>query len=254
MQMPVGVPKVPYIDIDLDDDDDEEDEEDGDNMFERLERKKKKKKKEKEMKKKEGDDEIEEEEEEEEEEEIEWIDLYQFLYRERVLFLCHELQEELANQLIGLIMYLSEEDPTFDMFLYINSLGGSAICGLGVYDAINFVEAKVTTICAGVAASTAALVLTGGERGERVALPHARIMLHQPESDDTGQGREMYAEAREVRRVRQQIGILFSDCTGQPLNKVSADLDRDVYMSALDARFYGLVDKIVISIVELGRY
>jgi ATP-dependent Clp protease, protease subunit len=184
-------------------------------------------------------------------EDAQWVDLYNRLYRERVLFLCHDLEDELANQLIGIIIYLSAEDETFDMFLYINSPGGSALCGIGVYDAINYAEAKVFTICAGTAASMASFVLAGGERGDRIALPHARVMMHQPEGGNKGQAIEIYSEVDEVRRIRRQIGLLYSERTGQPVNKVSLDLDRDVFLSAYGAKNYGIVDKVVVNITEL---
>lgn len=189
-----------------------------------------------------------------EEDEAEWVDLYYLLYQERLLFLCHDLGEELANQLIGLIIYLSAEDETFDMFIYINSPGGSAISGLGVFDAMRYAEANVFTICAGTAASTASFVLSGGEKGERIALPHARIMIHQPESLNKGQAGDVFEDVDEVRRVRRQLALLYSDRTGQPVNKVCVDLDRDIFMSAKGARFYGIVDKVVVNISETRFY
>nr|AHK10005.1 ATP-dependent Clp protease proteolytic subunit [Prototheca wickerhamii] len=177
-----------------------------------------------------------------------WVDLYNRLYRERVLFLCQELDDELANQLIGIMLYLNAEDETKELFLYINSPGGSAICGIAVYDAINYILADVTTICAGTASSMASFVLAGGTKGNRIALPHARVMMHQPEGGSKGQASEVIYESLEVIRIRHQIGRIYAQRTGQPLNKISIDLDRDVFLSAKEAKNYGLVDKVVINI------
>lgn len=186
-----------------------------------------------------------------EEEDAEWVDLYYALYQERLLFLCHALGDELANQLIGLITFLSAEDETFDIFMYINSPGGSIICGLGLFDMMRYSDAHVFTICAGIAASTASFVLSGGEKGERITLPHTRIMIHQPQSLKKGQANDVFEDLDEVRRLRRQLAILYSDRTGQPVNKVCLDLDRDIFMSARGARYYGIVDKVVVHISEL---
>ncbi|KAL6766099.1 clpr2b (chloroplast) [Auxenochlorella protothecoides x Auxenochlorella symbiontica] len=180
-----------------------------------------------------------------------WVDLYNRLYRERVLFLCQDLEDELANQLIGIMLYLNAEEETNDVFLYINSPGGSAICGIAVFDAINYINAEVTTICAGTASSMASFVLAGGARGNRIALPHARVMLHQPEGGSKGQAAEVIYESLEVVRIRHQIGRIYAERTGQPLNKVSADLDRDVFLSAQEAKNYGIVDKVVVNMANM---
>jgi ATP-dependent Clp protease protease subunit len=175
-----------------------------------------------------------------------WVDLYNRLYRERVLFLCQELDDELANQLIGIMLYLNAEEESKGLFLYINSPGGSVTCGIAVYDAMHYVDADVTTICVGTAASMASFVLCGGDRGKRIALPHTRIMIHQPEGGSQGQASEVLSESAEVIRIRRQVGIIYAERTGQPLNRISRDMDRDQFMSAREAKEYGLVDEVAV--------
>ena len=171
-----------------------------------------------------------------------WVDLYNRMYRERVLFLGSGLDDELANQLNGIMLYLSAEDASRRLFLYINSPGGSVTAGLSVYDIMNYVDASVTTIGIGFAASMASFILAGGERGSRIALPHCRIMIHQPQGGMEGQASEIALEKEEILRLRKLMGRLYVDLTGQPLAVIARDLDRDTYLSARDAREYGLVD------------
>lgn len=171
-----------------------------------------------------------------------WVDLYNRLYRERVLFLGSGLDDELANQLNGIMLYLSAEDANKRLFLYINSPGGSVTAGLSVFDIMNYVDASVTTIGIGFAASMASFILAGGERGSRIALPHCRIMIHQPQGGMQGQASEIVLEKDEIVRLRKLIGRLYVDLTGQSASTVARDLDRDKYLSAREARAYGLVD------------
>ena len=171
-----------------------------------------------------------------------WVDLYNRLYRERVLFLGSGLDDELANQLNGIMFYLSAEDSNRRLFLYINSPGGSVTAGLSVFDIMNYVDASVTTIGIGFAASMASFILAGGERGSRIALPHCRIMIHQPQGGMEGQASEIVLEKDEIIRLRKLIGRLYVDLTGQSASNVARDLDRDKYLSAREAREYGLVD------------
>nr|AFI43874.1 clp protease proteolytic subunit [Hemichloris antarctica]AFI43877.1 clp protease proteolytic subunit [Hemichloris antarctica]AFI43880.1 clp protease proteolytic subunit [Hemichloris antarctica] len=175
-----------------------------------------------------------------------WVDLYNRLYRDRVLFLCQELDDELANQLIGIMLYLNAEEESKGLFLYINSPGGSVTCGIAVYDAMHYVEADVTTICVGTAASMASFVLAGGDRGRRIALPHARIMIHQPEGGSQGQASDVVSESSEVLRIRHQVGRIYAERTGQPLSRISRDMDRDQFMSAREGKEYGLVDQVAV--------
>ena len=178
-----------------------------------------------------------------------WVDLYNRLYRDRVLFLCQDLGDELANQLIGIMLYLNAEDNNDGLFMYINSPGGSVTCGIGVYDAMNYVDADVTTICVGTAASMASFVLSGGEKGKRIALPHSRIMIHQPGGGSQGQTSIVLSEADEMVRLRQEVIYIYADRTGQPPNQIVKDMNRDQFMSAREAKQYGLVDQVASTMI-----
>ncbi|BEI31729.1 ATP-dependent Clp protease proteolytic subunit (chloroplast) [Bryopsis sp. KO-2023] len=171
-----------------------------------------------------------------------WVDLYNRLYRERVLFLCQDLDDELANQLIGIMLYLNAEEKAKDLYIYINSPGGSVTCGIAVYDIMNYIKSDVTTICVGTAASMASFILAGGCRGKRIAFPHSRIMIHQPEGGSQGQASEVLSESEEVMRIRRQVGQIYAERTGQTLSRISRDMDRDQFLSAQEAKKYGLVD------------
>lgn len=177
-----------------------------------------------------------------------WVDLFNRLYRERLLFLCQDLDDEVSNQLIGIMLYLNAEEKSKDLYIFINSLGGSVTCGIAVYDVMNFIEADVSTICVGTAASMASFVLAGGKKGKRIALPHSRIMIHQPEGGGQGQASEVLSESEEVIRLRQQVGKIYSERTNQSLNKISRDMDRDQFMSAKEAKNYGIVDQVAIDV------
>jgi ATP-dependent Clp protease protease subunit len=171
-----------------------------------------------------------------------WIDIYNCLSRERVLFITQELEDEITNQLIGLILYLSSESDTNDLFLYINSPGGSVSCGLSLVDTIHYIKTDVNTINVGIAASIASFVVAGGKQGKRLALPHSRFIIHQPEGRSKGQATEVFAEAQEVIRLRRTIGRLYSEFTSQPLAQIAADLDRDEFLNSKQAYKYGLID------------
>lgn len=173
-----------------------------------------------------------------------WVDLYNRLYRERVLFLCQDLDDELANQLIGIMLYLNAEDKSKGIYIYINSPGGSVTCGVGVFDAMNYMKSEVTTICVGTAASMASCVLAGGRKGKRLALPHSRIMIHQPEGGSQGQASVVLSESKEVLRIRDEVAQIYAERTGQTLERISRDMNRDQFMSAREAKEYGLVDQI----------
>jgi ATP-dependent Clp protease protease subunit len=179
-----------------------------------------------------------------------WVDLYNRLYRERVLFLCQDLDDELANQLIGIMLYLNAEDKSKGIYVYINSPGGSVTCGVGVFDAMNYIKSDITTICVGTAASMASFVLVGGTRGKRLALPHSRIMIHQPEGGSQGQASVVLSESEEVLRIRDEVAQIYSERTGQTLDLISRDMNRDQFMSAREAKEYGLVDQIASSVNE----
>lgn len=180
-----------------------------------------------------------------------WVDLYNRLYRERILFLCQDLNDELANQLIGIMLYLNAEESSKDVYIYINSPGGSVTCGIAVYDILNYIEVEVITLCVGTAASMASFILTGGSRGKRIAFPHSRIMIHQPEGGSQGQASEIVSESEEVVRIRRQVGKIYSSRTGQSLARISKDMDRDQFMSAREAKEYGLVDHLPSTVPSL---
>ena len=175
-----------------------------------------------------------------------WVDLFNRLSRDRVLFLCSELKDELANQLIGIMLFLNAEEEKKEIYLYINSPGGSITCGIAVYDSMNFIDADVTTICVGTAASVASFVLAGGSIGKRIAFPNSRIMIHQPEGGSQGQASEIVFEASEVARIRREVAKAYAERTGQSLSRISKDMDRDQYMSAKEAKNYGLIDQVAI--------
>ena len=173
-----------------------------------------------------------------------WVDIYNRLYRERILFLGQVIDDELANQLIGIMLYLNSEDESKELYMYINSPGGYVNAGLAIYDTMQHIQANVTTICVGCASSMASFVLVGGTLGQRIALQHARIMIHQPLGGSQGQASNVKLEALEVLRLRQQVGRLYAKRTGQSLAVVARDMDRDRYLSAADARQYGLIDNV----------
>jgi ATP-dependent Clp protease protease subunit len=174
-----------------------------------------------------------------------WVDLYNRLYRDRVLFLGSDLDDELSNQLVGIMTYLSIEDRERELFLYINSLGGTVTGGVAVFDVMQYITPTVTTICIGQAASMASFILAGGERGQRIALPHTRIMLHQPAGGSSGQSSEIGVETSEVARIRRRIGEMYVEITGQTFDIISRDLDRDHFMSARESAQYGVVDLVI---------
>ena len=174
-----------------------------------------------------------------------WVDLYNRLYRERILFLGQDIDDELANQIVGILLYLNSEDEKKEIYIYINSPGGVVTAGLAIYDTMQHIQSQVTTICIGLAASMASFVLTGGEPGQRIALPHSQIMIHQPAGGAQGQAKEVQTEALEVLRLRQQLGRLYAQRTGQSLSQIAYDMDRDRFFSAPEARDYGLIDQVV---------
>jgi ATP-dependent Clp protease protease subunit len=182
-----------------------------------------------------------------------WVDLYNRLYRERVLFLGSTLDDELANQLNGIMLYLSQEDATRRLFMYVNSLGGGVTAGLSVADIMNYVGADVTTIGLGFTASMASFVLGNGQRGNRVLLVHCRVMIHQPQAGLNGQAGDVMLERAELIRLRKLVGVLYIDLTGQMKWVVERDLDRDTYMNALESRKYGIIDVVNASEPEITR-
>ncbi|YP_009186193.1 ATP-dependent Clp protease proteolytic subunit (chloroplast) [Juglans regia] len=181
------------------------------------------------------------------EEDASWVDVNR-LYRERLLFLGQEVDSEISNQLIGLMVYLSIEDDTKDLYLFINSPGGWVIPGVAIYDTMQFVGPDVQTICMGLAASMGSFILVGGEITKRLAFPHARrVMIHQPASSFyEAQTGEFIQEAEELLKLRETITRVYVQRTGKPLWVVSEDMERDVFMSATEAQAHGIVDLVAV--------
>nr|AZM32389.1 clp protease proteolytic subunit [Coptis teeta] len=180
------------------------------------------------------------------EEDAVWIDVYR-LYRERLIFLGQAVNSEISNQIIGLMVYLSIEDETKDLYLFINSPGGWITPGVSIYDTMQFVPPDVHTICMGLAASMGSLILVGGEITKRIAFPHARVMIHQPASSYyEAQTGEFVLEAEELLRLREILTRVYVQRTGNPLWVVSEDMERDVFMSATEAQAHGIVDLVAV--------
>nr|WCJ53631.1 clp protease proteolytic subunit [Coptis huanjiangensis]WCJ53716.1 clp protease proteolytic subunit [Coptis huanjiangensis] len=181
------------------------------------------------------------------EEDAVWIDIYNRLYRERLIFLGQAVNSEISNQIIGLMVYLSIEDETKDLYLFINSPGGWIIPGVSIYDTMQFVPPDVHTICMGLAASMGSLILVGGEITKRIAFPHAWVMIHQPASSYyEAQTGEFVLEAEELLRLREILTRVYVQRTGNPLWVVSEDMERDVFMSATEAQAHGIVDLVAV--------
>lgn len=176
-----------------------------------------------------------------------WVDIYNRLYRERLLFLGQAIDSQISNQLISLMVYLSLEDDTKDLYLFINSPGGWVIPGLGIYDTMQFVKPNVQTICMGLAASMGSFILVGGEITKRLAFPHARVMIHQPASSFyEAQTGEFILEAEELLKLRETLTRVYAQRTGKSLWVIFEDMERDVFMSATEAQAYGLVDLVAV--------
>nr|WRW11042.1 ATP-dependent Clp protease proteolytic subunit 1 [Lathraea japonica] len=176
-----------------------------------------------------------------------WVDVYNRLYSERLLFLGQGIDSDISNQLIGLMVYLSMEDESKDLYLFINSPGGWVIPGISLYDTMQFVRPEVHTICMGLAGSIGSFILVGGEITKRLAFPHAWVMIHQPASSfHMSQAGEFILEAEELLKLRETITKVYVQRTGKPLWVVSEDLERDVFMSATEAKAYGIIDLVAV--------
>jgi len=172
-------------------------------------------------------------------------DIYSRLLKERIVFLGTAIDDNVANIIIAQLLFLESEDPTQEIYVYINSPGGYITSGLAIYDTMQYVKAPIVTMCIGQAASMGAVLLAGGTQGKRYALPHSRILIHQPLGGAQGQATDIDIQAREILRIREEINKIFTKHTGQPIEKISADTERDFYMTAEQAKDYGIVDEIV---------
>ncbi len=174
-----------------------------------------------------------------------WIDLEDRLFRERIIFLTEEVDDTIANAIVAYLLYLDSDDQTKPIYLYINSPGGSVTAGMAIYDTMQYIKSEVITICMGLAASMGSFLLMAGTKGKRMALPHSRIMIHQPSGGTRGQATDIQIEAQEILRIRRQLNEIYAQRTGQPLEKIERDMDRDFFMSAQEAKEYGLIDKVI---------
>ncbi len=171
-------------------------------------------------------------------------DIYSRLLEDRIIFISGEITDETANSVVAQLIYLEGKDPEKDIAVYINSPGGSVSAGMAIYDTMNYVKCDVSTICVGLAASMGAFLLASGTKGKRFALPNSEIMIHQPLGGAQGQASDIEIRAKQILKIKQNINNILSERTGQSLEKVSKDTDRDFYMTAEEALKYGLVDKI----------
>ena len=181
-----------------------------------------------------------------------WVDIYNRLYRERIIFLAQEIDDEIANQIIGVLLYLDSEDNTKPIYIYINSPGGSVTAGLALYDTMQHVTSEIVTINVGLAASMGSFILSAGAPGKRLALPNSRIMIHQPMGGAQGQAADIKVEAAQIMKIRDNLVRMYAEQTGQTREQITQDLDRDNFLSAAEAKEYGLIDQ-VITIDELNQ-
>jgi len=172
-------------------------------------------------------------------------DIYSRLLRERIIFLVGPVNDATANLVVAQMLFLESENPDKDIFLYINSPGGSVSAGLSIYDTMNFIKPDVSTLCMGMAASMGSFLLMAGAKGKRIALPNAKVMIHQPSGGAQGQATDIEITAREILKTREQLNRIYADRTGQPLSKIEADMERDFYMSPEEAKTYGLIDQVI---------
>ena len=174
-------------------------------------------------------------------------DIYSRLLNDRIIFLGEEINSVSANLVVAQLLHLESQDAEKDISLYINSPGGEVYSGLAILDTMNFIKPQVSTICVGMAASMAAVLLSAGAKGKRFCLPHSKVMIHQPSGGAQGQQPEIEIVAEEIKKTRRELNQILSDASGQPIEKVQADTERDNYLSAAEALDYGLIDRIVTS-------
>lgn len=173
------------------------------------------------------------------------FDIYSRLLRDRIIFLGQQVTSDLANLIVAQLLFLDADDPEKDIYLYINSPGGSVNAGLGIYDTMNHIRPDVCTVCLGLAASMGAFLMSAGAKGKRFSLPHSRIMIHQPLGGAQGQATDIEIQAREILYLKQRLNQSLADHTGQPLEKIQEDTERDFFMSAEEAKNYGLIDQVI---------
>lgn len=173
------------------------------------------------------------------------FDIYSRLLRERIVFLGQQVDSDLANLIVAQLLFLESEDPEKDIYLYINSPGGSVTAGMGIYDTMNQIRPDVSTICVGLAASMGAFLLSAGAHGKRMSLPHSRIMIHQPLGGAQGQATDIEIQAKEILYHKKKLNDLLAEHTGQSMDRIQDDTERDFFMSAEEAKEYGLIDQVI---------
>ena len=172
-------------------------------------------------------------------------DIYSRLLKERVIFLVGPVNDHVANLVVAQLLFLESENPDKDISFYINSPGGSVSAGMAIYDTMNFIKPEVSTLCTGMAASMGAFLLAAGAKGNRFSLPNSKIMIHQPSGGSQGQATEIEIQAREILKTREQLNKILAECTGQPLERIERDTERDYYMTAQETKEYGLIDQVI---------
>ena len=172
-------------------------------------------------------------------------DIYSRLLRERIIFLVGPVNDGTANLVVAQMLFLESENPDKDIFLYINSPGGSVSAGLSIFDTMQFIKPDVATLCMGMAASMGSFLLMAGTKGKRSALPNSRVMIHQPSGGAQGQASDIEIQAREIIKTREQLNRIYADRTGQSLERIAADMERDMWMSPTEAKDYGLIDQVL---------
>ena len=172
-------------------------------------------------------------------------DIYSRLLKERIIFLVGPVEDYMANVIVAQLLFLESENPDKDIFLYINSPGGSVSAGMAIYDTMNFIKPDVSTLCTGMAASMGAFLLAAGAKGKRIALPNSRVMIHQPSGGAQGQATDIEITAKEILKIRQRLNEILAQQTGQSLEKIAADSERDKWMDAMEAKDYGMVDQVI---------
>ncbi|HOQ16930.1 MAG TPA: ATP-dependent Clp endopeptidase proteolytic subunit ClpP [Defluviitaleaceae bacterium] len=180
-------------------------------------------------------------------------DIYSRLLKDRIIFLGEEINNVTANLVVAQLLFLEAEDPDKDIYLYINSPGGSVTAGMAIYDTMQYIKADVSTICIGMAASMGAFLLSGGAKGKRFAVPNAEVMIHQPLGGASGQATDIQIHAEHILRIKKRLNKLLSENTGQPLEKIERDVERDYFMTAEEAKAYGLIDEIISSRKEIEK-
>lgn len=173
------------------------------------------------------------------------FDIYSRLLKDRIIFLGTAVDDHIANLIIAQMLYLESEDPDKDIFFYLNTPGGHVSSGMAIFDTMHYIKCPVCTFCMGQSASMGALLLAAGEKGKRYALPHSRILIHQPLGGFQGQATDIDIQAREILRLKEDLNQILADLTGQPLEKIQTDTERDYYMSSEQAKAYGIIDEVI---------